>query len=457
VAGERWARRPELQQERKQVLEEVVAFFQSFEGEDSRDPLVRREAGKAHAKIATAHMALGEYSRARTALRAAVDLHAGLAAEFPDDPDHVHDQAVAVGLLGHATALAGRNEEALGFYLRAAELAEAALARADRDEYKLTAAEYLGHAAYFFPIDQAKVAEYRRRARALIEPIATKPGAPYAARVLYAGALLIDAAPAAGGLPADETRALVYRVDEMLAALRDEPAPTVRHAELYDLCRADAAYLDGLVGGGWPRLVRANEIIDGVLAAQPRAFHVRYKKLHYLIAEAQMLDRMGPSLVGARDALSRAEYQRRAKAVADQFAALHDRMIADYPQMAWLRPRYAVARSEWLCHRARAGELDRFDALAADLLSAGQEQNGVRYNLACAYAQAARTAPAADRERHAAKAVALLNELIPAKYFEVASRVAHLEKDGDLDPLRKRDDYQQFRGKLPPAPPAKKP
>lgn len=86
-----------------------------------------------------------------------------------------------------------------------------------------------------------------------------------------------------------------------------------------------------------------------------------------------------------------------------------------------------------------------FEQEADKLIETSNQGNkwDVMYNVACAYAVAAAVRPA-DADRHATRAVALLNELAKTYYFRVPQRVAHLDKDTDLDSLRDRDDYKAF-------------
>src|SRR5262249_14737591 len=56
TATESWARKPELQEERKKLLEEAVAFYQSFLEQESDDPLLRREAARVYYRMAGVYL-----------------------------------------------------------------------------------------------------------------------------------------------------------------------------------------------------------------------------------------------------------------------------------------------------------------------------------------------------------------------------------------------------------------
>ena len=77
---------------------------------------------------------------------------------------------------------------------------------------------------------------------------------------------------------------------------------------------------------------------------------------------------------------------------------------------------------------------------------------GQWYDFACVYALASGQ-DAARREEYAARAVGLLRQAI-AKGYQDAD---HMAKDADLDPLRKREDFQKLladlRAKSPTATP----
>ncbi|HSQ54962.1 MAG TPA: hypothetical protein VLM40_04380, partial [Gemmata sp.] len=97
---------------------------------------------------------------------------------------------------------------------------------------------------------------------------------------------------------------------------------------------------------------------------------------------------------------------------------------------------------------ARAGCADSVERLAADLLASGRvgaaSLGTVKYNVACAFAQLAEFGPADRRPEFAARARALLTELLAASYFARPAANAHLDDDTDLNPLRGRADFRAF-------------
>jgi tetratricopeptide (TPR) repeat protein len=93
----------------------------------------------------------------------------------------------------------------------------------------------------------------------------------------------------------------------------------------------------------------------------------------------------------------------------------------------------------------QTGQLDRGLSTAEELARSPRAGAGTLYNCACVHAMAAAAVKDADAaERHCARAVALLRESV-AKGWKDA---AHMKRDTDLDPLRKRDDFQKLLAEL---------
>jgi hypothetical protein len=171
---------------------------------------------------------------------------------------------------------------------------------------------------------------------------------------------------------------------------------------------------------------------DRALAVHPRSFPALVSRMQYSATYSDMLRQAGKP-AEAHKAL-------------DAFARAQDVLVRDHPNMPWVKSLGASHRSLWIVERVRSGECPdpqaEFDALLP-AVPPGQVPL-LRYNLACALAQAAKAGPADGRERHAAKAVAVLTDLLAGPFFRNPVNVAHVDKDTDLDPLRDRDDFKQF-------------
>ena len=74
VTGEKWANRPELESERREVLEEAIVFFKQLGSEESRDPTVRRQAARAYLQSGSAQISLGDYAKSMASTKTALQL-----------------------------------------------------------------------------------------------------------------------------------------------------------------------------------------------------------------------------------------------------------------------------------------------------------------------------------------------------------------------------------------------
>ena len=452
VGTEKWVRNPELVAERRQLLEDAVAFYESFKDEDAKDPLVRRETGRAFFRIAGVYLLLGEYPKASAALARAEALQAGLTSEFPDDPRYANDLAQTLLFIGHAAASTGEFEAATKAYPRAVELARAAVGRrADDDGFQRTLVECLCSQGYVFLFNGAagdKAAEQHRETVAQAKRL-IHPKASFASRVVAAYAYVAANSPItfwASGKDGEN-----YKIGaELLAAIPPDPNAPAQYRDLYDLTAVMVKFNAGIrflqspprtpdevkrMAEEAPRQLReAADGIDRLLAVYPKAFQYRMYKLQILMTETSLL-RGGKS----------DDFRRRAA----ELFAVEDAILRDTPKMDFVRMMTYALRAEDLVWRARDGDIARLDEQAAELLkpAIGRNTGDGRYNVACAYAVAVGKVTDDRMERYAVTAVELLNKLIGEGYFAVPSRVAHLDKDDDLDALRDRDDFKAFLAK----------
>src|SRR5262249_27777269 len=87
--------------------------------------------------------------------------------------------------------------------------------------------------------------------------------------------------------------------------------------------------------------------------------------------------------------------------------------------------------------------------IVAELLAKEAKNPDALYDAACAVSLCVPLADKADeKEKHAARAVALLKQAIAAGYKDLD----HIQKDTDFDPLRQRDDFRQLLKALPAKP-----
>ena len=112
-----------------------------------------------------------------------------------------------------------------------------------------------------------------------------------------------------------------------------------------------------------------------------------------------------------------------------------------------LRPPARLRRADAL---ARAGDSGRTFAEVNALAALTGISGPTFYDLACACSLAAAAAKedAGQAEVYAARAVALLERAYKENYFADPRQVTHMEQDTDIDPLRRRPDYQSLLQEL---------
>ncbi len=198
VAGEKWASRPELLSERREILEDAVAWFQSFGADDSKDPVVRRQAGRAYLQCTEAYMALADYDRARKMADAAAGVYQSLSDEFPNDPAPVRGLAESEEMKAHLVLFDAKYAEAITRYQKAVEFAEAAVGINPNDpESQATLADSLTSVALSYAnMDPAKASEFFRRAAAIAETLLTGPDAGFRPRQILFTVLVHSGASA---------------------------------------------------------------------------------------------------------------------------------------------------------------------------------------------------------------------------------------------------------------------
>jgi tetratricopeptide (TPR) repeat protein/tRNA A-37 threonylcarbamoyl transferase component Bud32 len=90
-AAERLGRIPRMTEQRREFLQEVIKSYEGFLQEESNDPAVRQEMGKAYLTIGKVHNDLGNFQEAETAYLHAERIFDGLVQEFPTQTDYQAD------------------------------------------------------------------------------------------------------------------------------------------------------------------------------------------------------------------------------------------------------------------------------------------------------------------------------------------------------------------------------
>jgi tetratricopeptide (TPR) repeat protein len=93
----------------------------------------------------------------------------------------------------------------------------------------------------------------------------------------------------------------------------------------------------------------------------------------------------------------------------------------------------------------QAGEVPRATADAEELLKADSLNGDALYEIACLFSLTiAKAKEPAQAERYANRAMTVLRQAVAKGYTDIG----HMKKDSDLDPLRKRDDFQKLLREL---------
>jgi serine/threonine protein kinase len=96
----RWAHVPEFIELRQALAEQSLEFFQQFLNENSTDPAMRAQTGKAYLVVASVYGMRGKQAETQAAYRKAIDLFEHLAMDFPDNPRFWHLAALGCHILG---------------------------------------------------------------------------------------------------------------------------------------------------------------------------------------------------------------------------------------------------------------------------------------------------------------------------------------------------------------------
>ncbi len=165
VVDERLAYVPQFEDERRQILEDAVKFYGEFLEQESEDPQLRREMGRAYYRLGNVFFGLGKQEKAREALQLAQRTQEKLETEFPD-PINRDDLAQTLLKLAASNRMVGRSDDALPLYTRAHDLAASLVADLPQQvAYRSTLADSLLQLGFLsFQIRQFEEAEsyYRR-------------------------------------------------------------------------------------------------------------------------------------------------------------------------------------------------------------------------------------------------------------------------------------------------------
>jgi tetratricopeptide (TPR) repeat protein len=112
VGQEQLAHAPQLEQVRREILEDALRFYQWFLEQRGSDPAVRQEAGRALRRVGDIHALLGQADQAEQDYGVALGLQEQLAAEFPHEARYRLEVARTRQQAGQLLAQTGKVAEA---------------------------------------------------------------------------------------------------------------------------------------------------------------------------------------------------------------------------------------------------------------------------------------------------------------------------------------------------------
>jgi serine/threonine protein kinase len=442
TAAENWARRPELQDERKHLLEEAVKFYQSFLDQEDDDPIVRREAAKAYFRMAGVYLLMGENKQAEDALKQAKSLQESLCQQFPDEPEYEHELVKTINFLGNAELLQGNYDTSATTYEKAAKRAEAlAEAFPEHPEFKVTLVQtFMSLGQYYSIKDPVKADVYQAQALSNAKLLYEKDSKPYANQLYYAATMLLVSQSRVNSNRLQEAGPYLQTIKPILDTLSKLEAPSAHLRDQFDFYRSMYAIINGFYlvhtnhnDAGEAELSRGVKLVDDLLAQRPKAFP-------YRMLQVNALQHLG-------DVEEKLQKPKEAKGALDRSIQIQTQMAKDMPQMSWLKWQPITQRSSMLVEQVRRGHISSLEKSVEELQKlpgfAAPEVAGARYNLACIYALASKRTEGEERNRWAKLAVQTLEDLYQNRFF-TPPNIRHLGKDSDLDALRERDDFKKF-------------
>jgi serine/threonine protein kinase/Flp pilus assembly protein TadD len=130
VAEEQLAYVPQMEQVRRKLLEDARTFYDGFLKNNTTDPALRLESGKAQRRLGDIHHMFRDSAKAEKAYRCAITIFREITAgQASNEAEYQHEVAVTYIGLGEVLQRAGRGEEAELLLRRAARIETGLLAQ----------------------------------------------------------------------------------------------------------------------------------------------------------------------------------------------------------------------------------------------------------------------------------------------------------------------------------------
>jgi len=338
VGQETLSRVPHMEPVRRALLEKALAFYEKFLVQESDDPAVCLEAGRAYRRVGDIRRQLGQHDRAGESYRSSIEILDRLVASYPSDIDYrreLADSRVASGMLQYDT---GKTKEAEREYREAMKLRSDILERSsDNPDDRLGWAEAHGFLGRLL-LQTGRLGEggetYRPVRDVLERLVVDFPDEPRYQS--YLGSVLNEQASVAFGRGdfAEARNLLQQAATHQQAALKVDPQ-NVRYRVFAKKHQVNLAMVLSRLGqrSDAERIVReCISIVEALMSDFPLVPEYREELARTYANLGLLLHEIGPE---------RAEERAR---VFDQAGKLFQALVAEYPGVPSYRYGLAVSR-----------------------------------------------------------------------------------------------------------------
>ena len=444
TASERWATRPELQEERQRVLEDAVAFYGGFDDDSGKDVRVQNEAAKAQLRVSGAYLLLNNMQGSLKAAERASAIYLQLVSEHPEATEYLGAASEVRSMIADVHALSGNYSEASESYDSAVSIAKSAceLAPNSRD-LQLRSLDAQSHRIYFMLArNAASGREALKEMKLALSKLAEPKEGGFAEGLTLSFAYSVEGSYALNKNDTQEASRCYDEAWKTLQQIKSLTAPNVRLSAQFNYTWAIVTVQRGLVRSvygktaeetqqGLEMMQEGIEGFDQLLSVNPKAVPYRLQKIQTIRARANVYRHL----------------KNESKAIEDDaiVSNLVSEIAKDNPTLSWLTGFDSIRKSiDWI-NELRAGKFDQFEARAEEYLrdALPSSRGDVQYNVACAFVLVSEKVPD-KREEYCLKAISLLNDLVASAYFEQPGRFENLRSDTDLVPIHGRDDFKEF-------------